>query len=372
MQVSDLYSLLDKNHINFFCGVPDSLLKDFCAYIFDNTDNNIITANEGNAIGLAAGHFLSTGYPACVYMQNSGLGNAINPLVSLTDKEVYNIPLLMIIGLRGEVGLKDEPQHIKQGAITDKLLNVLGIKYEILPKNFKYARPIIESAIQYMNGTLEPFAFIIKKNTFDRYEFINKKIETSTFAREEAIETVLSYLSEKDVIVSSTGFISREIYEIREKTCEKHKQDFLVIGSMGHASSIALGVALEKPDRNVFCLEGDGSFIMHEGVIGVIGSKNLNNYKHIVFNNEAHDSVGGWPTVASNINITKVAFYSGYKKIYSVSSKNELINVLPEFILNNSLSILEIKVKCGAKSNLGRPKESTYECKKNFMKNLLS
>ena len=314
INVKDFYDLLKENKVDCFCGVPDSLLKSFCAYITDNAKNHTITANEGNAIGLAAGHYLATGNPACVYMQNSGIGNCVNPLLSLTDEEVYNIPLLMIIGWRGEPNKKDEPQHIKQGKVTDKLLDAMGIKYEILPDNIEQAKPLIQKAFQYMQETLKPFVFIIRKGTFEEYN-LTKRTQTSyELIREKAIETVIKQLNEKDIIVATTGHISREVYETRNRLGESHKQDFLTVGSMGHSSSIALGIAIKKPDRNVYCFDGDGAFIMHEGATGVNASKELTNFKHIVFNNEAHDSVGSQPTVASKINISQIALNSGYKK----------------------------------------------------------
>lgn len=372
INVADLYNLLIENNINCFCGVPDSLLKDFCAYITDNTDNkhHTITANEGNAIGLAAGHYLATGNPALVYMQNSGIGNCVNPLLSLTDEEVYNIPLLMFIGWRGEPDKKDEPQHIKQGKVTDKLLDAMGIKYSILPDNFEEAKSFIDNAVQYMKDTNCPYAFIIRKGTFEKYSLKNKKVSNYELNREEAIETVIRNLKTTDIIVSTTGHISREVYETRERIGQNHKQDFLTVGSMGHSSSIALGIALEKPDRNVYCFDGDGALLMHQGALSVNATKELTNFKHIVFNNEAHDSVGSQPTAMYKENVSKVALECGYNKSYSVQTKEELIKILPEFISDNGTSLLEIKVKCGAREDLGRPKEKPQENKKIFMENL--
>lgn len=372
MKSQDLFNILKENNINCFCGVPDSLLKDFCAYITDNTTNkeHTITANEGNAIALASGHYLATGNPALVYMQNSGLGNCVNPLLSLTDDEVYKIPLIMLIGWRGEPDKKDEPQHIKQGKVTDKLLDVMGIKYEILPENFEEAKPLIEKAINYIKEEQVPFAFIVKKGTFEKYSLINKVSSSFSLNREDAIETVIKKLNLTDVIVATTGHISREVYETRERLNQSHKQDFLTVGSMGHASSIALGIALEKPDRNIYCFDGDGAFLMHQGALTVNASKKLNNFKHIIFNNESHDSVGGQPTANSNGNLPQIALNSGYKKVYSVHSKDELEKVLPEFINNKETVLLEIKVKCGARDDLGRPKEKPQENKKIFMGNL--
>lgn len=372
MKPKELFEILKENKITCFAGVPDSLLKDFCAYVTDHTDNknHTITANEGNAIGLAAGHFLATGNPALVYMQNSGIGNCINPLLSLTDEEVYNIPLLMLIGWRGEPDKKDEPQHIKQGKVTDKLLDAMGISWDILQGNFEFAKPQIIKAIQYIKETNKPFAFIVKKGLFEKYELQNKKQNSYELSREDAIETIIKHLDYTDVIVSTTGHISREVYEIREKLGQSHRQDFLTVGSMGHASSIALGIALQKPDRNIYCFDGDGAFLMHEGAVVVNASKNLDNFKHIIFNNEAHDSVGSQPTTANNANISKIALDSGYRKSYSVSSKADLEKVLPDFVNDKCTVLLEIKIKCGARADLGRPKEKPQENKRIFMANL--
>lgn len=372
MKPKEIFDLLIENNINSFAGVPDSLLKDFCAYITDNTESkqHTITANEGNAIALAAGHYLATGNPALVYMQNSGIGNCVNPLLSLTDDEVYNIPLLMLIGWRGEPDKKDEPQHVKQGKVTDKLLDAMGISWDVLEQDYEKAKPQIIKSIQYIKETNKPFAFIVKKGVFEKYELQNKKQSAYGLVREDAIETVIKHLNCRDVIVSTTGHISREVYETRERLNQSHKQDFLTVGSMGHASSIALGIALEKQDRNIYCFDGDGAFLMHEGAVVVNASKNLSNFKHIIFNNEAHDSVGAQPTTASNAELFEIALKSGYKKGYCVQNQEDLEKILPEFIENKCTSLLEIRVKCGARVDLGRPKEKPQENKKLFMANL--
>ena len=303
-------------------------------------------------------------------MQNSGIGNCVNPLLSLTDEEVYNIPLLMLIGWRGEPDKKDEPQHIKQGKVTDKLLEAMGIKYEILPEDFESAKPMINEAFKYMKETKCPFAFIIKKGLFEKYSLQNKKQNSFELKREDAIETVIKALKEKDVIVATTGHISREVYETRNRLGQSHKQDFLTVGSMGHSSSIALGIALEKPERNIYCFDGDGAFLMHQGAIVVNASKELTNFKHIVFNNEAHDLVGSQPTAINVAKIDKIALEAGYKKSYTVSTKDELNKILPEFISQKCTALLEIKVQCGAREDLGRPKEKPWENKELFMENL--
>ena len=352
----------------FFCGVPDSLLKDFCAVLSEKTNarQHIIAANEGNAIALAAGYYLATGKPAVVYMQNSGLGNCVNPLLSLMDKEVYNIPVLLLIGWRGEPGIKDEPQHIKQGKVTDSLLKCMGIKYNLLE-----CQEQIDEAFNYMKTTKEPYALIVRKGTFSKYQHHAFIPERYSLSREEAIEKVLSAIPDNGIVVSTTGHISREVYEAREKNNQSHKQDFLTVGSMGHASSIAMGIALKKENNMVFCLDGDGAALMHMGAIPVIASRKMENYKHIVFNNEAHDSVGSQPTVAGNIDFIKLALSCGYSQAFSVSTKAELEKILPLFSTSKGTILLEIKVKCGARPDLGRPKERPVENKKIFMQNLI-
>ena len=359
MNTNDFYSALLDANLDFFCGVPDSLLKNFCACLADNVSftNNIITANEGNALAIAAGHYLATGNPGVVYMQNSGLGNIVNPLLSLTDIDVYNIPALLIIGWRGEPGKPDEPQHITQGRLTLPLLDCLGVKYEILEHCGQ-----IDVARKYMRETKMPFAFIVRKNTFESY---NKKDQLSKYQlkREDTIKYLLDKLSENDIVVSTTGMISREIYENRIT----HEKDFLTVGSMGHASSIAFGVALAKPNRKVVCFDGDGALLMHMGAVPVIASRKPRNFKHILLNNEAHDSVGAQPTIFSSINLTKALPYFGYERSFSVTNFEELDKVWDAFYYYNEIALLEIKVKCGARGNLGRPKEKPYENKIKFM-----
>lgn len=343
-----------------FCGVPDSLLKDFCACVTENTTptQHIIAANEGNAAAIAAGYHLATGKIAAVYLQNSGLGNVVNPVLSLLDKAIYNIPALFIIGWRGEPGTPDEPQHITQGKLTLPLLETMGIQYAILEDLAQ-----IPAAVAYMQKTLQPFAFVVKKGTFESYQ----KAETPqkyTLAREEALQKIMALLKDDDIVVATTGMISREWYENRAT----HEKDFLVVGSMGHASSIAFGVALAKPDRHVFCLDGDGAFLMHQGAAGVIASRQLPNFKHIVLDNEAHDSVGGQPTVMDVVPIADVAKACGYAKVFNVFSLAEMAAVWQEFYDCKATALLNIKVKRGARKDLGRPKEKPVENKIAFMR----
>lgn len=359
---------LRKKGIDCFAGVPDSLLKNICAYITDHFDaaHNIIAANEGAAVGLAAGHYLATGQPACVYMQNSGEGNIINPLASLTDQEVYNIPVLLLIGWRGRPGVHDEPQHVKQGKVTTGLLNVMGVNYEVLSKEEEKAAKQIEKAAKAL-ANKEVFALVIEKDTFEDYKLQSVEVNDLTMSREEAIQTVAAALSEKDCIVSTTGMISRELFEYRAAMSQGHERDFLTVGSMGHASQIALGIAMAKTDRKVWCFDGDGAAIMHMGSMAIVANKAPKNYVHVVFNNGAHDSVGGQPTVGLKIDLPRVARAVGYPHTYSVSTKEDLMDVLNEVKKCNDLSLIEIKVKKGNRKDLGRPTTTPIQNKDALM-----
>lgn len=360
--------LLVANNIDCFAGVPDSLLKNICAYITDHLDaqHNIIAANEGAAIGLAAGHYLATGHPACVYMQNSGEGNIINPIASLTDPEVYNIPVLLLIGWRGKPGVHDEPQHIKQGKVTTGLLNTMGINYDVLSKEEEKAKKQIGKAIDALKRN-EVYALVIEKDTFEDYKLQTNEQNNYTMSREEAIQTVASKLGEKDCIVSTTGMISRELFEFRESKGQGHERDFLTVGSMGHASQIALGIALAQPERRVWCFDGDGATIMHMGSMAIVADKKPKNLVHVVFNNGAHDSVGGQPTVGLKINLPAIAMAVGYKATISIDNQNELKQYLSQLAKQEGPVLLEIKVKKGNRKDLGRPTTTPQENKNALM-----
>lgn len=363
---------LRENGIDCFAGVPDSLLKNICAYITNHCDveHNIIAANEGAAVGLAAGHYLATGQPACVYMQNSGEGNIINPLASLTDPEVYNIPVLLLIGWRGRPGVHDEPQHVKQGKVTTGLLNTMGINFDVLSKEEGKAEKQIAKAIEALKKK-DVYALVIEKDTFEDYKLQNVEKNDLTMSREEAIQTVAAALGEKDCIVSTTGMISRELFEYRAAMNQGHERDFLTVGSMGHASQIALGIAMAKPDRKVWCFDGDGAAIMHMGSMAIVANKAPKNYVHVVFNNGAHDSVGGQPTVGLKIDLPAIAKAVGYKAAITVASKEELERELST--LKSQIStvggpvLIEIKVKKGNRKDLGRPTTTPIQNKEALM-----
>lgn len=368
LDVKSYVDILKDHGIDFFTGVPDSLLKSFCAYIQDTEDqeHNIIAANEGAAMGLAAGHYLATGNAACVYMQNSGIGNAVNPLLSLVDEDVYKIPVLLMIGWRGEPGVHDEPQHSKQGKVTLPLLDTMSIPYIVLSEDNDKALEETRKVCEEIKNTGMTHAIVIRKGTFDAYSLQNKDEDLSALTRERAIEIVLEKIPSNSVIVSTTGMISRELFELREKRGEKHDRDFLTVGSMGHASQIALGIALSKPIR-VVCFDGDGATLMHMGSLAIVGNLKPENYLHIVFNNGAHDSVGGQPTVASCIKLPEIALAVGYRHIYEADDEDSIKEVLEKAILHTGPTFIEIKVRKGARKDLGRPTTTPTQNKEALM-----
>ena len=351
------------NGVRKYSGVPDSLLKNFCAYVSDNSDegSHVITANEGSAIALAAGQYAVSGDPSLVYMQNSGFGNALNPLLSLADPLVYSIPMIVMVGWRGEPGVKDEPQHLKQGAKMESLLDACEIPYYILDSNEQNLSKFVSKVTQHTKSDNCPIVILVKKNTFSSYEARLSVGEISKISREDAIKEIVNISDEKDIFVSTTGMPSRELFEIRENKGEKHNKDFLTVGSMGHANMIALGISQTFKRGIVYCIDGDGASLMHMGNMTSIGQSNSDNLVHIVLNNGAHDSVGGQPTCANEISLTEIAKASGYKSAVSVS-RLELIRTELEK-LKDSLGphFLEIKVKKGARTNLGRPTSSPSE-----------
>lgn len=363
------YNTLRGMGIDFYTGVPDSLLKDICAYITDHADrkNNIIAANEGGAVGLAAGYHLATGNIPVVYMQNSGLGNTVNPLMSLTDSDVYRIPVLLVIGWRGEPGVHDEPQHVKQGKTTLPLLDAMEIRHEIMSGDEAELEKQLAGGVRYMKETGRSFALVVKKGTFGKYKLQNGTHNPYTMEREEAIKAVAGAMDVKDIVVSTTGKISRELFEHRTATGEGHSRDFLTVGSMGHASQIALGIALNRPERNVYCFDGDGAAIMHMGGMGIVASMLPGNFYHIVFNNGAHDSVGGQPTIGFDIDLPKIAAGCGYKTVMSVATRSELDAILPTLTALPAPLLLEIKVKKGSRDDLGRPTTTPVENKEALM-----
>ena len=367
MKVEKLVEIIGSD---FYTGVPDSQLKALCNYLMSeygiDPKHHIIAANEGNCTALAAGYHLATGKIPVVYMQNSGEGNIINPVASLMNDKVYAIPCVFIVGWRGEPGVHDEPQHIYQGEVTLKLLEDMDIAHFIISK--ETTEDELAAKMQEFKKILatgKQVAFVVRKGAL---EFDGKvKYENSnTMTREKIIGHIVEHTG-NDPIVSTTGKASRELFEIREARGEGHEKDFLTVGSMGHASSIALGIAVQKLDRKIWIIDGDGAALMHMGAMAVIGANAPKNIVHIVINNGAHETVGGMPTVAGKIDIVTISKGCGYPSAVSVDNFNDLDAVLESAKHKNELTFIEIKSSIGARENLGRPTTTARENKKNFV-----
>jgi phosphonopyruvate decarboxylase len=365
------FNTLTENGIEFYTGVPDSLLKNICSYIADNTASakHVIAANEGGAMAVAIGYHLATKKLPLVYMQNSGLGNATNPILSLLDQQAYSIPALMMIGWRGEPSVSDEPQHAKQGRVTLSLLDAMEIPYEVLGPELEQEEisTLIRVLVFQAMKENRCCALVIKKNTFVPYELQSTEEFKRPMNREQVISLIAETLLGHDVVVSTTGVASRELFECRAALGQSHKQDFLTIGGMGHASQIALGIALSKPDRQVFCLDGDGAFLMHMGGVAISATSGLANYRHIIFNNAAHDSVGGQPTVGDHIDIVTIAKGLKFEWVERAVNAKEIKSALLRMREVDGTALLEIQICKGFRTNLGRPTTSPTDNKSEFM-----
>ncbi|MFT7620062.1 MAG: phosphonopyruvate decarboxylase [Planctomycetota bacterium] len=359
--------------VDFFCGVPDSLLKQFCIHLQENMPSNrhVIAANEGNAIALATGHHLAGGGLSLVYLQNSGQGNVVNPILSLASKAVYSIPMILLVGWRGEPGQSDEPQHIKQGAVTEAIFRSMAIPTFHLPSDPHLAEQTISQAAELAILDSQPVAIMVSANTFSKVNSADSDftIELPNYpSREAALEIVLDTLPADFSVFATTGKTSRELLELRKKRGEEESiADFLTVGSMGHVSSIALGAALALPKKRILCLDGDGASIMHLGSWTTIGQKRPKNFYHIVLNNGAHESVGGQPTAGFDVDFVKIAQGCGYVNSYTASTPAELRDKLPLFLGSAGPNFLEMKLRVGSRPKLGRPKLSPIEAKQKFM-----
>lgn len=367
MQVKDFVGALNAE---FFSGVPDSLLKPLGDYLMDtygaSGNSHVIAANEGNCTAVAAGYHLATGKVPVVYMQNSGQGNIINPVASLLNDKVYAIPCIFVVGWRGEPGVHDEPQHIYQGEVTIKLLDDMDIKSYVIDK---------ETTVEDINNVMEDFrgqldigksvAFVVKKGALS-YEGKAKYSNDYTMSREDIIKHIVAVTGDSP-IVSTTGKASRELFEIREANGQDHSRDFLTVGCMGHSSSIALGIAMNKPNTKIWCVDGDGAVLMHMGSMAVLGSRKQSNLVHIVINNEAHETVGGLPTVAGEIDLVGIARACGYEYVASVDNFDALDIELKAVSNKKCLCFIEVKCSIGARDDLGRPTTTAIENKMNFM-----
>ena len=368
---ADFYESLVAQGFTFFSGVPDSLLKDLCAFIAERVppEDHVIGANEGGAVALAAGYHLATGRLPVVYLQNSGTGNIVNPLLSLVDNAVYRIPILFVIGWRGEPGVADEPQHVSQGRVMPALLEALGLEHDVLDADTDFG-PLLVRVRREMVDSGRCHALLVRSGTFASHGSPAKPSANGA-TRAEALAVVLSALSPKDLVVSTTGMTSREVYALRHERREGHGRDFLTVGSMGHCSQIALGVAQHATGRDVYCLDGDGAVLMHMGSLAIIGTQRAPNLRHVVINNGAHDSVGGQPTAARDLDLCAIALACGYRSAEAVQGVDGLTAAVERLRASPGPAMLEIRVASQAHTDAGRPATMPVDNKADFMAELL-
>ena len=372
MDAQHLLSACAGAGIDFFTGVPDSQLKGLCDTLYATYGvagrQHIVAANEGNAIALCAGHYLATGRPGLCYMQNSGLGNAVNPIASLMDGQVYGLPCLMVVGWRGEPGVHDEPQHVKQGQVTLSQLELLDVPYMVLDKAM--TEDDFDAAFADIRAHLDAgrtAAIVVKKGGLT-CSMKPKYGNANAMTREEAVGVIARLAGKRDVFVSTTGKLSRELFELREAMGEGHDRDFLTVGSMGHASMIALGIALEQPDRRVWCLDGDGAALMHLGAMAVLGQKKPANLVHVVINNAAHETVGGMPVCEGALNLTGLAMSAGYRHVSRAANEMELYQAADAAMAAGELAFIEVMCAVGARDDLGRPTTTPQQNRDALMK----
>lgn len=350
-----VFQVLEENGVTFFTGVPDSYLNGFCNYALANrTDRNVIAANEGNAVGIAAGHYFASGEIPLVYMQNSGEGNAVNPLASLVDRDVYAVPMLLLIGWRGQGDTEpNHPQHKLQGEITPKMLEIMHIPYTVLEDNHATFCETVEKAVKYCKENRAPYGLIAPKGVMADPDKPNNVDDVYPMSREEAIEIILNHMPDDTVYSATTGRATRELFFLREKRNETKSRDFLNVGSMGHASSVALGIAMEKPDRKVVVLDGDSAAIMHMGALTMVSKIHVPNYMHIVLNNGAHESVGGQPSAGHLLDFTAIAKACGYATVgHPVTTEAELIAALDTLRSCGKASFIDCRIHKGLSRKL--------------------
>ena len=350
-----VFDCLAKHGVSYFTGVPDSYLNGFCNYALAHCgDRNVITANEGNAVALAAGHYLASKEIPLVYMQNSGEGNAVNPLASLVDKDVYAVPMILLIGWRGQDNTEpNHPQHWRQGEITASILDIMHIPYTVLSDSDEEFAKTVEKAVKYCTETRGVYAFIAPKGVMADPDKPNNVDDTYPMSREEAIEVILDHMPENTIYSATTGRATRELFFLREKRGESKAHDFLNVGSMGHASSVALGIALEKPDRPVVALDGDSAAMMHMGAMTMVSKVKAPNFLHVVLNNGAHESVGGQPSAGHLVDFTKIAEACGYATVgKAVETEADLIEAIEQLKNCGKAAFIDCRIHKGLSRKL--------------------
>jgi phosphonopyruvate decarboxylase len=356
--------------IGMYAGVPDSLLKQLNTHILADLprDQHVIAANEGAAVAIAMGHYLRTGMAAVVYLQNSGMGNTVNPLLSLADPEVYGTPMIVVVGWRGQPGVKDEPQHVKQGRVMTALLDALELPWTVLPHDQAAAEAAMTEAVKTALDRETPYVVLVEKGTFaDATVAVAEPGGESLTSREDALIALTDAVGPDVAIVSTTGMLSRELFEYRQREGRPGGRDFLTVGGMGHACSIALGIAMREPEREVWCFDGDGALLMHMGSLAVIADHAPATYFHVVFNNGVHDSVGGQPTSVDVVDVAAVARAAGYRYAASISDVADVAGQVAELRRQGGPALLELKVRPGNRAGIGRPTRTPAESKRAFM-----
>ena len=369
MKAQDLLKQIENMGIQVIAGVPDSTLKQFCDGLqtYQGGLQHYVTANEGAAVGVAVGTYLSSGKPACIYLQNSGIGNMVNPIASLANEEVYGIPMLFLVGWRGEPGVKDEPQHVFQGKITCELFEDLHVPYSIIDKaTTADEMSVILEQVKNTFAKNQQYAIIVKKDTFESAEKF-KWDNGNELNREEVLGELIRYIPEDGLIVSTTGKISRELYEQSNQIRGNHDSLFMTVGGMGHASMIAFGIAQNDKSKKVFCVDGDGAILMHMGSLPFIAANAGENFVHIVVNNQAHESVGSMPTGCQEVNIAQVAKACGYKYTERIENAQQLAELGQKLTKQAGPCLYEIMVSLGSRADLCRPAESARENRDSFM-----
>jgi phosphonopyruvate decarboxylase len=360
--------------IELFTGVPDSLLKQLNAQVMHAVprERHVIAANEGASVGIAIGHYLRTGAPALVYLQNSGFGNTVNPLLSLADPDVYGVPMVLLVGWRGRPGVKDEPQHVKQGRIMTGILDALELPWSVLPTESDAAETCMTQAVETATSASTPYVVLVEKDTFADAPAGPAGPTTGprgdeSSSRERALEALVDALGPETINVSTTGMLSRELFELRERAGTDGARDFLTVGGMGHATSIALGVAKNEPDREVWCLDGDGALLMHLGTVPVIADHGPPNLFHVVFNNGVHDSVGGQPTSITSMDVASSARAMGYRWAATTNDPDEVGAHVAAMREQGGPCLLEVRVRPGNRPGIGRPTRTPAQSKEAFM-----
>ena len=358
--------------VTFFAGVPDSLLKSVCQHIDLNVarENHIITANEGAAVALAMGAYMASGKPALVYLQNSGIGNTVNPLLSLADPDVYGTPMILLVGWRGQPGVKDEPQHVKQGRVMTDLLDALALPWAVMPRDEADLPAALKTAVDTAMAGATPYVLLVEKDSFGKGDAAPKGEPPSAPSREEALKAAVTAIGDDGVCVATTGMLGRELFEHRVDSGTPSGLDFLTVGGMGHASAIALGVALkDTAGRDVWCLDGDGALLMHMGGMAVISAHGPANFNHVIFNNGVHDSVGGQPTPVDRLDIPALALAAGYRSAHRVE-RLEDIGPAIQAVRGQGPALIEIMVRPGNRADIGRPTVSPADARRRFMNTL--